>query len=227
MAGYFSYIPKTAYSLNEDNLSPSFVTNILARSVFIREVAENTAIYYEYQTQEGDTPEIIADKLYNDSNRAWIVLLFNKIDNPFYEFPLNNTALEKYIIKKYNQTIDQAKTTIHHYEQEVTRNYFKNGIIVSKNVDTYIVNEYDVNYTTGAVIPRSVPGTADTELTPVTETSNLFSDGGYVQNIYKVKAISNHTHEINENEKRRNIRLLDASYVLQVENEFKKLMGAV
>lgn len=225
MPGYFTQIPKTLYSLNPDRLNPQVVTDILRRSAFLRDVTENSAVFYEYQIQDGDTPEIIADKLYRDVNRAWIVLLFNKINNPLYEFPLNNIALEKYIVNKYNQTIDQAKSSIHHYELEVTRSYILNGLVVEQNVDTYMINDEQVNYTTGAITSRSVPGTADTEISLSTETSAVFSDGGYVLNSYKSKAISNYTYELIENEKKRTIKLLDKTYVPRIEYEFKRLMG--
>ena len=224
MPGYFIHVPKTLYTLDIDKLNPQVVTDILRRSAFLREVSENTSVFYEYQMQDGDTAEIIADKLYRSVDRAWIVLLFNKILNPFYEFPMNNFALENYIVNKYNQTIDQAKSTIHHYELEITRNYILNGIVVNRNVDTYIVNDKEVDYDTGELSNRSLPGTADTELSLSTETSSVFSDGGYVTNSTKTKAISNYTYEITENEKRRTIKLLDKSYVPRVEYEFKRLM---
>lgn len=226
MAGYFTQISKTLYSLDQDSLNPQIVTDILRRSTFLKEVSENVALFYEYQVQEGDTPEIIADKLYRSVDRAWIVLLFNKIDNPLYQFPLNNIALENYIVNKYDQTLDQAKSTIHHYELEITRRFIQNGLVTDTTVDTYIVNDDELNFTTGLIGDRSLPGTADTELSLSTETSGVFSGGGYVQNSYKTKAISNYTYELNENEKRRTIKLLDKSYVQRIEYEFKRLMGA-
>jgi len=221
---YFKSIPKTLYSLDPDKLNPIVVTDILRRSVFLKEISENLAVFYEYQIQEGDTPEIIADKLYRDVERAWIVLLFNKINNPLYEFPLNNIALEKYIVNKYNQTINQSKTTIHHYELEITRSYILNGLVVSQNIDTYIVNGNEVDYSTGELTPRILPVTADTQTSPSVENSPVFTDGGYVNTSSVVKAISNYTYELEENEKKRNIKLLDKTYVPRVENEFKKLM---
>ena len=69
--GYFNNIPLINYkNLENDvlvdigsNNKKVVLSNILMRSAFLREVVENTAIFYEYQVKDGETPEIIAHKL--------------------------------------------------------------------------------------------------------------------------------------------------------------------
>ena len=115
---YFESFPGTIYTFDKNTLNNQLVTNILARSTFLKEIANNSSVSYEYDVKETDTPEIIAYKIYGDANRSWIILLFNQIINPYYDFPLKNDALETFIQQKYNQTINEALTTIHHYEKE-------------------------------------------------------------------------------------------------------------
>lgn len=223
--GYFSYFPKILYNL-DNSATNNFktVTNILARSNFLKEIIDNTSIYYEYQMKDTDTPEIIADKLYGDPNRHWIILLFNKITNPQYEFPLEPVALENYIQNKYSQTIEQSQAAIHHYELRVTKKESYNGFVTDEKIEKYTVSDKTVNFTTGALGNRSVPGTADTYIDQGTETFNM--GGGKVITInQRVYAISNYTYEIELNEDRRNIRLLDKLYINQIENEFRGLMS--
>lgn len=228
MSGYFSYFPKIAYNLEDSNANEGqLATNILQRSAFLKEIANNTAIFYKYQVKETDTPEIIADKLYGSPTRHWIVLLFNQIQNPYYQFPLSRDALETYITKKYDQTLAQSQSTIHHYEQVVVRSFLPNTARVPQvTTDTYRISEYEVNYTTGAITARSsLPGTADTETTFLTETVTFAS--GTLTTKYTNKAVSNYTYELEENEKKREIKLLDSAYIAQVEREFGKLMQNV
>ena len=219
---YFESFPLTRFTLDTNNFSPQLVTNILARSTFLREIANNTSIAYEYSIKESDTPEILAHKVYGDAYRNWIILLFNNIINPFYDWPLKTDALNNYILEKYNQDIDAARTTIHHYEKETTKKSVYNGLLIDEQVDTQIISEYQLNYTTGVITPTALPSTADTSIAVSTE---IVTYPTYTLTIDIVhKAVSNYTYEFNENEKRRKIKLLDEKYVQRVEDEFRNLM---
>lgn len=99
---YFKNFPSIAYLFDiggrqEIRVMKDIVLNIR----FLREVISNIALYDTYDIQDGDTPEIIAEKLYGDPGLHWILMIFNdKID--FYnDFPLSETALASYIEKKY------------------------------------------------------------------------------------------------------------------------------
>ena len=223
MAGYFSYFPKLFYTFDKDTLNTQAVTNIFARSTFIRNVANNSSVYFKYQVQDSDTPEVIAHKIYGDAYRSWIVLLFNNYINPNYEFPLKEESLNDYISKKYNQTVLESKSEIHHYEKEVTKIVTYGGLEMSREVDVYNISDKQVNYRTNVLSNTPVPDVADTSVSIATEVLTL--DSGKTLTIKtNNKAVSNYTYEFLENEKRREIRLLDPAYVTQVENEFKQLM---
>lgn len=224
MIGYFKNFNSTIYSLENNANTAKLVTNILQRSTFLKEVVNNTAVFYEYRVKEEDTPEIIADKLYGDAQRHWIVLLFNKIINPYYDFPMRSGVLDKYIQNKYNQTLAQSQTTLHHYELEVTKNVLSRGSLVSSDVQTYTVGPYVVNYTTGALTARAVPGTIDSSITYTPIVTSL-SNGTQIQYIEKVTAVSNYNYEQTQNELRKTIKLIDNKYISQIEQEFMKVMS--
>lgn len=224
MAGYFSYFPKLLYTFDKNSINQQAVTNILARSTFLKEVANNTSVYFEYQVKDSDTPEIIADKIYGDPFRAWVILLFNNMINPNYSFPMKNEVLDDYVVNKYSQTITQAKDTIHHYEKEITSTISKNGLVINTDVVIHRITENAFNFATNALIPETLPTIADTSVTVTTEETVL--DNGFTHtSVVRHKAVSNYTHEFNENESRRAIRLLDPAYVQRVEQEFKQLMS--
>lgn len=224
MASYFSYFPIRSYTFDKFNNS-KIVTDILVRSNFIKEISENISLFYEYDVQESDTPEIIAHKLYKNPYRHWIVLLFNKILDPLYEFPLKQDALHNFIKNKYNQTLAQSSSTIHHYELVIDKIYISNNFEKSRTTTTLIINENDVDPDSGEIVSRLVlPATADTS--NLYETKNISLGGGDLLTInYTAKAVSNYTHEFKINESRRKIKLLDPKYITLVENEFTRLMA--
>lgn len=224
---YFTHIPTVAYPSLTDGVGENtaiLLTNILTRSAFLQEIVTNTALFYDYQVKDGETAEIIADKLYGDVSRAWIVLLFNQLNNPFYDFPLTMEQLHSMITTKYGQTIEQSQTTIHHYEERVTRTIYFNGMPESFSEKTYTISAQQQNSTTGLAEDRPMlPSIADTSLSGGSHTEN-FGSGVTVTTSYEYSAISNYTYELNENEKRRSIKLLDAAYVGNVESEMRRLM---
>lgn len=227
MAGYFSYFPKLVYNLEDNAVNAQAVTNILARSTFLKDVANNVSVYFQYQIKDSDTPEVIADKIYGDPYRAWLVLLFNNVINPNYDWPMKNDVLDNYVMSKYGQTLEEAKSEIHHYETEITNTLTKNGMVVNVDTVTHNISEYGFNFTTNQVVDRSAELAAlyaDTSSNPIsTEVTSL--TGGYTYtSVTKYKAVSNYTYELNQNEARRQIKLLDPAYAQQVEEEFKKLM---
>ena len=77
MSKYFNFFPKTLYTTDAKNAD--VVNNITSRFNFEETFKNNTAVCYEYDIQDSDTPEIIASKFYGDSEKHWIVLSFNDI----------------------------------------------------------------------------------------------------------------------------------------------------
>lgn len=219
---YFESFPQTSYTLDTNTLSAQLVTNILARSTFLREIANNTSIAYEYSVKDTDTPEIVAHKIYGDPYRNWIILLFNQIINPFYDWPIKNDALEELIYKKYGQNVDVARSTIHHYEKEVTKKTLYGGIVIDTRITTSAISEYELNYSTEQLIPRALPTVADTS---VAVESKVITYPEYTLTMDTVhKAVSNYTYELELNESKRKIKILDEKYVQRVEDEFRNLM---
>jgi len=85
---------------------------------FRRDVLANVTVYDEYDIVDGETPEIIAEKMYGNAEYHWIVMLANDRYDYRNDFPLTYTDLQRYIEDKYGQEADG----IHHYKD--TRGYF-------------------------------------------------------------------------------------------------------
>ena len=224
MSGYFSSFPKIVYTFDKNSINQQAVTNILARSTFLKEVSNNASVYFEYQVKESDTPEIIADKIYGDPYRSWIVLLFNNVINPNYDFPMKNAVLDNFVEVKYEQDLETAKATIHHYEKEITNTITKNGMIINVDVITHNITANGFSFVTNNLMPETLPTVADTYTSILSSETTSLPDGYTHTSVVKNKAVSNYTYEFELNEERRKIRLLDPAYVQRVEEEFKKIM---
>jgi len=93
MSKYFNYFPKTVYSTANNLTQTDIVTNITSRFGFEQSLRENTSAYYKYSIQDGDTPEIIASKFYGDPEKHWMVLAYNNIIDPQWDWPMEYNTL--------------------------------------------------------------------------------------------------------------------------------------
>ena len=109
MSNYFSYFPTVKHDLKQDG-SVVTVTNILKRFKIHDDVREQTEVFYPYQLQDGDRPDVVAEKYYGNANYAWLVLFSNNIVDPVKEWPLYGTDFTNYLKSKYG-SIELANTT--------------------------------------------------------------------------------------------------------------------
>ena len=80
---YFKTFPKTTYSL--EGYENTEVIDVLKRTRFTFDSSFSKRSYTQYTLEQGDTPDIIASKVYGSPEWWWLVLLFNDITNPFIE----------------------------------------------------------------------------------------------------------------------------------------------
>jgi hypothetical protein len=97
---YFNKFPRVNYSFdNGDNTKTA--VDIVKRVKFRDYIKENSEMFVEYQLRDGDTPDIVADKVYGDSKLHWVIMLLNDVTNPYYDWALSQQNLEAYAFNKY------------------------------------------------------------------------------------------------------------------------------
>jgi|TARA_R110000823_G_scaffold25555_1_gene75021 hypothetical protein len=107
---YFENFPLIPYdSVGNGNFK--LVTNLLKRVAVRSKVKINASYYDTYDVKEGETPEMIADKLYDDPELHWVILLLNDITDRYHQWPKNQNQFLAYVNDKYSN-IDST----HHYE---------------------------------------------------------------------------------------------------------------
>ena len=110
MSIYFSYFPTVKHDLKQDG-SVVTVTNILKRFKLHDDARDQTEVFYPYQLQDGDRPDVVAEKYYGNANYAWLVLFSNNIVDPVKEWPLYGTDFTNYMKSKYG-SIELANTPV-------------------------------------------------------------------------------------------------------------------
>lgn len=121
---YFSKFPLLLYTL-DDGKTYQLTTDVFRRSNFISSVIQNIAFYDEYDIADGETPEIIADRAYDNPALHWIIMMANNIVDPILDWPMTQNQLIKYSEDKYDNIY-----AIHHYEDD-NGNIVNSGFPVS------------------------------------------------------------------------------------------------
>ena len=176
---YFNSFPKILYD-SKGNGEVKIVTNLLKRVAIRTKVKNNSVLYDTYTVQSGDTPESIADKLYDDPELHWVVLLVNDITDRYHQWPMYEQQFNTYVTEKYDNP-----DSIHHYEISQSSGDTKTKIEVYANEALY---------------------SGDTDF------------------YNSATAITNREYEESEQDKKRQIRLIDPTFVDQFVEEFKLLM---
>ena len=111
---YFANFPLIIYdSVGDGNFK--IVTNLLKRVALRTKVRTNTLLYDTYDVKEGETPEMIADKLYDDPELHWVILFVNNITDRYHQWPMNFGQFNAFIADKYSNV-----DAVHHYEVSQT-----------------------------------------------------------------------------------------------------------
>jgi len=136
---YFEKFPLVRYDVSKDG-NLRLATDVLRRVAFREKVIEEAALFEEYYIEEGETPEIVAEKVYGDPTMHWVVMLFNSIIDPKYDFPLSEAQLETYLDKVYTGKAYYLDNNANN--SPVTTNFVV-GEDVFFNLDKGLVKEWD------------------------------------------------------------------------------------
>lgn len=207
---YFNTLPKILTPDQNGNFIA--MTNILTRAKLIEELQNNPMLFYTYSIQDGDTPEIVADKYYGDPYRYWIVLYSNQILDPMWQWPLEYNQFMTYMDSKYAEAAAIAEKTPYEYIQQTVKEYQK--------IVTTIDSLTETETTTITPVSLEVYNT----IVPSSQTFNIPTGGQCtITTDKKIQYIFDYEYELNE--ARREIKLMDSFYVNQMEEQLLTVMN--
>lgn len=208
--GYFRELPdlEIPSTLPHSNSSRDYVRvkNLFRRVKILDWLQTKTTLYTRFQIPEGSRPDTVADALYGSPDYDWVVLISAGITNIRDQWPLSNKDLYNYTEKKYTL---ESVNEIHHYQTVEVRDE-KNRLVLLRgqivDPDFKIVVPFGSTYT-GIGAYENTIFTSDTtgEINPVI-------------------GVTNYEYEVIENDKKREIYLLNPVYLQQFLNDMKVVM---
>lgn len=193
---YFENFSAIYYDINGKK---ELVIDILKRALIKSNVINNIDAYIEYNVKDGDSLQSISYSLYDSVYPFWIIMLINQNLNPYFSLPIDENVLKKQAIIKYGEN---NLYNIHHYEDDD-----------GNTVDSPMF--YDN-------IERKYYRMMNNSRVYVNSDLLTVSDKESVDNVIEV---SNWQYELNENEKKRTIKLLRPEYLDSVISEFNEMVG--
>ena len=198
MSNYFSYLPNLEYVNripSEQNISSyTEVKNLFKRVKLSNKLFQDLTNFTKYQIVGDERPDNVANKIYNNPNYDWIILLSNNIINIQDEWPMSNRTFELYMNKKYGVT---NYDNIHHYESIEVKDSSNNYTVLKKGLE--VPSDYSITFYDGALGRMST----------VTNTN---------------VGVSNYEYESKIQDDKRNIFLLRSDLIQTVIRDIKKLM---
>lgn len=198
---YFSALPKVVSTdINGNN---QILTNLLVRVNVIPDLLKNPLLFYSYDIKDGETPEIIASKYYGSVDNFWVVMFSNQLMDPQWSWPLSYSAFNSYIIDKYG-SIQNAQSQLSHYEKKIVK------------TDTYgnLTNDTEIIIIDAAEFANTTVGTS----------TSTFDDGDVLNITVSAYPVYQYDNELSLNEAKRNIKLLNVSYLNNIQSQLKSLL---
>lgn len=211
MAKYFNKFPKTFYTLQSVPYGVDVVTNIISRYSFEQSFKNNTSIYEKYNVKESDTPEIIASKIYDSSERHWIVLVMNDIVDAQFDWPLDYRTLITVINSKYTANANTGQTGLN-WAQQNTHSYYSVEKRTTIKTGDYSEKKFEVDANTYANVS-------------VTTSNITLGDGNEIIVAISKETKSYYDYELEENENKRQIKLLKPEFAYALEQELKNVFS--
>ena len=104
MSSYFKQVPDFDYvSRLPDAKISDYITvkNLFRRGKLADDIFQDLTIFTQYKIKGDDRPDNVAEKIYEDPDLDWIILISNNIINIQSEWPLPQRDFDTYLLDKY------------------------------------------------------------------------------------------------------------------------------
>lgn len=211
MAKYFKHFPKVYYTPNSETESLDVLTNIITRFSFEQDFKKNSSVYYSYNVEDGETPEIVAAKVYGSSEKHWVIMNLNDIVDPMYDWPLTQRNIIKYIEAKYSANASVGQSG-YQWAVQNTHSYYQIQSQIEPVSGKSTVVKKEIDFATYANVAPS-----STTYTLPDNNSITIEIGKEFKTYYE--------YEVEANDAKRIIKILKPELVDVVEKEFKRVIA--
>ncbi len=142
---YFDLFPNVELPSFSDKRRSSYdyitLKNLFKRGRVRNDIYGNVTSFSKYLVLDGERPDTVARKLYDNEQLDWIILLSNNIINVQDEWPMGQYEFQRYLDNKYSK---EQLGEIRHYTTNEIRN--KEGILVLQG-GLIVDSDFTYNYT--------------------------------------------------------------------------------
>ncbi len=143
---YFRELPNISYVslLPKQNRGDERieVKNLFKRAKLRTDIDQSITAFDFYQIQDNERPDILAQRIYDDPELDWVILVTNNITSIRNQWPLSNNDLYTYCLEKYGSDANMMAT--HHFETQETKD--RHGRILLK-VKLIVDENFSFTYT--------------------------------------------------------------------------------
>ena len=148
---YFDLFPNVDLPSFSDKRKSSYdyitLKNLFKRARIRDDIYGSVTAFSKYVIIGDERPDNVAQKIYDDQNLDWVVLLSNNMINVRDEWPMSQFDFQRFLHNKYNK--DQLGE-IHHYETKEIRNnqdilLLQSGLIVDSDFE-FKYSDGGINY---------------------------------------------------------------------------------
>lgn len=114
---FFNLIPNIVYDKKPLSYPFSNVEYVLAKNFFKKIAMDDTSFSYsvyfnKYIINDGERPDSLSQKFYGDTGYDWVILITNNIINPIFDYPIEENKLYDMVTSKYGSGNEESP---HHY----------------------------------------------------------------------------------------------------------------
>ena len=205
---YFEELPEISHisrltnsNRNEDRI---LVKNLFKRAKLRTDIESAITAFNYYLIEEGERPDTLAKKIYDNEELDWVILITNNITNIRDQWPLSNNDLNSYMLDKYGS--EENISEVHHYETNEIRDssnrlIMKGGLVVGEEF------KFEYNTPVGAA-----------------STGNIYNAPTMIQGESARGAVTNFEYENRKNDEKRKIKILKREFVPVIITDLRNIM---
>lgn len=228
MSNYFINFPTVIYDSET-------VVDITRRASLSENTSKNPYVFLPYTVKDNEKPEDIAYYYYGDVGYTWLVLFSNKIIDPYFQWFLDESDFNNFLIEKYKEKSKLEGYNVIRWcqSEEIYQNvvfFYKedNNFVIKAAPESFGQIIEDPSYLSpfsNAFSPIQFGRGRNLAFSNSFNMSEFFYDFNVKPDVppdWKIMRIYEYEQILNNNKKE--IQLIDKDFLLQVEKEFETVL---
>jgi len=240
-AKYFTNFPEISYTLSDGKVV--LIKDFFRKSKIEQDAVQSIVNHTLYELKDGERPDVLAAKLYGNSDLHWTFFLVNDIDN-YYDWYKDSFVFEEYMNKKYGgqYAIGSSSTDIVSVKSnsaDKTNKFLLGEKVTSVSSEGRIV-EVNAEHKRIAieggsfVANETITGKVSTKTFTPTSVINRIDGVSYYKNSEGLRSnidgsgyssVSHYDHEMDLNEEKRYIKIISQSRIDAIVEKFEEVMS--